>query len=212
MTCHGHESWHPDPEFYYQIGGGPMFDMGPYYITALVALMGGIRSVSAMTKTTFPTRTITSEPKFGRIVDVEVPTHISGLMEFDNGAVVSMITSFDVWAANLPRIEIYGTHGSISVPDPNTFGGPVLLQKSNHSEWHEIPFSHMYEENSRGIGVADLAAAVAEGRENRASGTLAYHVLDVMHAFHDAAEQRKQLDIESKCARPAPLDGNMLGM
>lgn len=210
MTCHGHEGWHPDPEFYYDIGGGPMFDMGPYYLTALVSLIGGVSSVSAMTKTTFPTRTITSEKKFGKEIEVKVPTHIAGLMEFDNGAVVTIITSFDIWAANLPRIEIYGTEGSLSVPDPNTFGGPVLVRRSNHSEWQEIPLTHIYNENSRGIGVSDLAASIEQGRENRANGKLSYHVLDIMHAFHDSAMEKKQIAIESKCKSSALLSSNLI--
>ena len=210
MTCRGHESWHPDPEFYYKVGAGPMFDMGPYYLTALVAALGSVRSVSAMVKTTFAERTITSEPKFGKKVDVEVPTHVAGLLEFQNGAIVNMITTFDVWAANLPRIEIYGTQGSISIPDPNTFGGPVLVQRANHTEWHEVPLTHIYDENSRGLGVADLADAVTNNRANRANGELAYHVLDIMHAFHDAAKERRQLDIESSCARPALLSTDLI--
>lgn len=210
MTCHGHEGWHPDPEFYYDIGGGPMFDMGPYYLTALAALLGRASSVSAMVKTTFPTRTITSEKKFGNQIEVKVPTHIAGLVEYECGAVVTVVTSFDVWAANLPRIEIYGTHGSLSVPDPNTFGGPVMIKNSNHNEWHEIPLTHIYAENSRGIGVVDMAASITEGRANRANGDLCYHVLDIMHAFHDSAAEKRQIAIESGCTRPEPLSVGLI--
>ena len=206
MTCHGHESWHPDPEFYYKTGGGPMFDMGPYYLTALIALAGSIKSVSAITKMGFSERTITSEKKFGQKVEVEVPTHIAGLMEFENGAAGTIITSFDVWGAELPRIEIHGTKGSISVPDPNTFGGPVKIKCANHSGWQEMPLSHIYSENSRGLGVSDMADSLLSNRKNRVSGELAYHVLDVMHAFHDSSNLKKHVEIESKCEKPAPLD------
>ena len=205
MTCHGHESWHPDPEFYYKTGGGPMFDMGPYYLTALIALVGGIKSVSAMTKMGFSERTITSEKKHGQKIEVEVPTHIAGLMEFENGAVGTIITSFDIWGAELPRIEIHGTKGSISVPDPNTFGGPVKIKCANHSDWQEMPLSHIYDENSRGLGVSDMADSIISNRKNRASGELAYHVLEVMHAFHEAADLGKNIKIESKCDTPCPL-------
>lgn len=204
MTCHGHESWHPDPEFYYKAGGGPMFDMGPYYLTALVALMGPAKRVTGSTRITFPERTITSAPKFGTKVVVDVPTHVAGIVDFANGAIGTIITSFDVWAAELPRIEIYGTHGSLSVPDPNGFGGPIKMLRPG-SGWSEIPLSHGYADNSRGIGVADMAYALRSGRTHRASGELAYHVLDIMHAFHDASDAGKHIELQSTCARPQPL-------
>jgi len=205
MTCHGHESWHPDPEFYYQIGGGPMFDMGPYYLTAMIALMGPVRRVTGSARKTFATRTITSAPKYGKVVDVEVPTHVAGVLDFEKGAVATIITSFDVWHAQLPRIEIYGTHGTLSVPDPNCFGGPVYLRRPEDQEWSRIPLTHGFAENSRGIGVADMAYALLSGRKHRANGDLAYHVLDIMHAFHDASSQGRHIELESTCETPAPL-------
>lgn len=205
MMCHGHESWHPDPEFYYKAGGGPMFDMGPYYLTAMVALMGPVKRVTGSTRITFPTRTITSAPKYGTVVQVDVPTHVAGIMDFANGAVGTIITSFDVWAAELPRIEIYGTLGSLSVPDPNGFGGPIRIKRAGADGWSEVPLSHGYKDNSRGIGVADMAYALRSGRPHRASGELAYHVLDIMHAFHDASNAGKHIELESTCARPQPL-------
>ncbi len=134
MMGHGHESWHPDPEFYYELGGGPMFDMGPYYLTALVNMMGPVERVSGCTRITFPQRTITSEKKYGKVIDVETPTHVTGIMEFKNGAVGHITTSFDVWGARLPNIEIYGTEGSLSVPDPNGFGGTVLYKRGREVE------------------------------------------------------------------------------
>jgi predicted dehydrogenase len=205
MTCHGHESWHPDPEFYYKVGGGPMFDMGPYYLTALIAMIGPVRRVTGSTRITFPERTITSEAKFGTKIKVDVPTHVAGVMDFVNGAVGTIITSFDIWAADLPRIEVYGTQGSLSVPDPNCFGGPVKLRRAGASEWSEVPLSHIYAENSRGIGIADMAYAIRSDRPHRASGEQAFHVLDIMHAFHDSSDQGKHIDISSTCDRPKPL-------
>lgn len=204
MTCHGHESWHPDPEFYYKAGGGPMFDMGPYYLTALVALLGPMRRVTGSARITFPRRTITSQPKFGQVIEVDVPTHVAGVMDFANGAVGTIIQSFDVWAAQLPGIEVYGTEGSMSVPDPNGFGGPIRVRRYR-GEWTDMPLSHGYQENSRGIGVADMAYGLRSGRAHRASGELAYHVLDVMHAFHDASDSGRHVILESSCERPAPL-------
>ena len=127
------------------------------------------------------------------------------MLDFANGAIGTIITSFDVWAANLPRIEIYGTAGSMSVPDPNGFGGPVQVRRAGEKEWSTIPLTHSYAENSRGLGVADMAAGIATGRAHRASGELAYHVLDIMHAFHDASNQGKHVELASTCAQPAPL-------
>jgi len=175
MMGHGHESWHPDPEFFYKPGGGPMFDMGPYYLTALVSLIGPVRRVTGSTRITFPERTITSQPKAGTVIEVEVPTHIAGIMDFANGAVGTIVTTYDVWGGRLPRIEIYGTEGSLSVPDPNTFGGPVS------------------------------AYALRSGRAHRAGSDLTYHVLDLMHAFHDASDSGEHVTLESTCERPAAL-------
>lgn len=205
MLCHGHESWHPAPEFYYQVGGGPMFDMGPYYLTALVSLLGPVRRVTGSTRITFPERTITSQPQYGKKVQVEVPTHIAGVLDFASGAICTLVTSFDVWSAEVPRIEIYGTEGSLSVPDPNTFGGPVRVRRAGASEWSEIPLTHGYATNSRSLGVADMAYALQFGRPHRANGEMAYHVLDVMHAIHDAAHEGKHINLTSTCTRPAPL-------
>jgi len=205
MTCHGHESWHPSPAFYYEVGGGPMFDMGPYYLTALVNMMGPVRRVSGEARITFPQRTITSKPLYGTVVDVETPTHIAGTLQFESGAIGTIITSFDVWAANLPRIEIYGTEGSLAVPDPNGFGGPVRVRRAGATEWQEVPLTHGYAENSRGIGVADLANALQSGRAHRTSGELTYHVLDIMQATLDSAREGRYIELESRCERPAPL-------
>jgi predicted dehydrogenase len=208
MMGHGHESWHPDPEFYYKAGGGPMFDMGPYYLTALVFLMGPVRRVTAMTRATFPERTITSEAKYGEKITVDVPTHVAGTMEFGNGAIGTITTSFDVWGARLPFIEIYGTEGSLSVPNPNTFGGPVHV-KLGRRDWAEIPLTHANEENSRSIGVADMAYALQSGRPHRANGDLAFHVLDLMHAFHDAQDQGTFIDLASSCEQPAMIPSGL---
>lgn len=204
MTNHGHESWHPNPHFYYQPGAGPMFDMGPYYLTALVTLMGGISKVSAMARATFPERIATSKARNGERIPVNTPTHVAGTVGFENGAIGTVITSFDVWGANLPFIEIHGTQGSLSVPDPNTFGGPVRV-KVGTGEWQEVALTHPYSENYRGLGVVDMAQAVIEGREHRASGVLAYHVLEVMQAFLSSSDQGSTVEIQSRIARPSPM-------
>jgi predicted dehydrogenase len=205
MMSHGPESWHPDPEFFYQPGAGPMFDMGPYYLTALTTLIGPVRRVTGSARITFPERTITSKPKYGTPIQVNTPTHVVGVMDFAQGTVATLITSFDVWSANLPRIEIYGSEGSMSVPDPNTFNGPVLVRRAGEQEWREMPLTHGYAKNSRGLGVADMAQAIRSGRPHRASGELAYHVLDLMHSFHDASREGHHIGMSSSMSRPAPM-------
>lgn len=206
MLSAGHERWHPAPEFYYQSGGGPMFDMGPYYLTALVALLGPIARVTGSARISYPERTITSQPKFGQKIKVETPTHIAGVIDFVSGPIATLVTSFDVsGGSTLPRIELYGSEGSLLVPDPNHFGGPVVLKRANGERWSEIPLTHSKLEEARGVGAADMARAIVTGRKHRASGALAYHVLEAMHGFHDASAQGLHYQMESTCERPAPL-------
>lgn len=209
MVIHGHESWHPNPEFYYKHGGGPMFDMGPYYLTALVNLVGPIKRVTGSTRMTFPERTITSQPQYGKKIEVEVTTHLAGVMDFAQGAIGTIIMSFDVWSHNLPRLEIYGSEGSMSVPDPNHFGGPVLVRRAGEKEWQEVPLTHS-DQVGRGIGVADMAYALVYGRPLRASGDLAHHLLDVMQAFDEASQSGRHVEITSTCTRPAPLPTGLM--
>jgi len=204
MLCHGHETWHPDPEFYYKPGGGPMFDMGPYYLTALVALMGPITRIAGSAQKASSQRTVTSEPKNGQIITVETPTHIAGTADFLNGAVATLVMSFDTWASTLPPIEIHGTLGSMLVPDPNSFGGPVKVSRGG-AGWEDVPLTHGYAENSRGLGVADMAYAIRENRPVRASGELTYHVLEAMWGFLDSSEQSKYYLMQSTLERPAAL-------
>jgi predicted dehydrogenase len=216
MLCHGHESWHPDPAFYYHVGGGPMLDMGPYYLTALVTLLGPVKKVRGVARTTFAKRTITSQPKNGQTINVEVPTHVVGLLDFagtgnDAGAAGTITTSFDVWASNSPTLEIHGTEGSLSLPDPNGFGGPIKVWTSATKSWADVPITRPYAENSRGLGLADMAQAIAAGRPHRASGALALHILDVMESIHDAAKAEHAVDIRNQCERPAPLESSWVG-
>jgi len=206
---HGAERWHPDPGFFYKPGAGPMFDMGPYYLTALVSLIGPVKSVCSAARASFQERVIGSQPKAGQIIKVETPTHIAGSMEFQSGAIATVVTSFDVWAHSLPNIEIYGTTGSLRVPDPNTFGGQVFVRRFDAKEWVEVPYSHGYSEQNRSIGLADMACALRTGRSFRPNGRLTYHVLDTMHAFLDSARERRHVDLTSTCDRPAALPMNL---
>lgn len=205
MMGRGHESWHPSPEFYYEQGGGPMFDMGPYYLTALVNMIGPVARVTGSARITFPTRTITSQPKAGKVINVQTPTHISGVMDFASGAVGDMVQSFDVWHAPMPPIVVYGSEGTMLVPDPNGFGGEVKVRGAKDADWSLIENRHRHNENSRGIGVLDIADAIRLGRPHRASGELAYHVLDLMHAFHDASAEETHIRMKSTVERPEAM-------
>jgi len=202
MLCRGHETWHPSPEFYYEPGGGPMFDMGPYYITALINLIGGIRRVSGSSRITFPTRTITSQPKHGKVVEVQTPTHISGTMDFANGAIGHITTSFDVYGSPLPNIVVYGTEGTLVVPDPNGFGGQPLLKRAADKDFQPVALTHGFADNARGVGVLDMAYAIRTGGTPRASGGLAMHVLEVMHAFTESSVSEKHIHLKHLVDRP----------
>jgi predicted dehydrogenase len=205
MGSPGHESWHPDPAFFYQAGAGPLFDMGPYYLTALVQLFGPVRRVTGVASTPQAERTITSQPRAGEKIQVNTPTHIVGVLEFASGPVGSLVTSFDIRHHRQHRFEIYGSEGSVSLHDPNTFGGPVLLRRRDDSAWNEVPLTHPYPTNLRGLGVADMAAALLEGRPHRANGEVGYHILDLMYAFLDASREGQHIVVRSSCERPAAM-------
>lgn len=205
MLNHGMEHWHPDPTFFYQPGAGPMFDLGPYYLTALIAMLGPISRVSASAKITFPERTVTSQPGAGGKIPVNTPTHIAGLMEFAGGAVGTIITSFDVWHHQLPFIEIYGTEGSLSVPDPNTFDGPVYVRRAREDSWQEVPLIQGSPANDRGLGLSDMISAMHAGRAHRANGEMAYHVLDVIESFLQSSTEGRHIILSSSCQQPEPF-------
>lgn len=206
MMGRGHEGWHPAPDFYYLPGGGPMFDMGPYYVTALVNMLGPVARVTGSTGRAHDERVIGKGPRAGERIPVEVATHVAATLEFASGAVATLVTSFDVAAgARLPQIQVYGTAGSIDIPTPNGFGGAVSLRRPDDEDWSEVALTHANAENSRGAGAADMARGLVAGRPHRASGELAYHVLDVMQAALDSAESGRRIDLESSCARPAAL-------
>jgi predicted dehydrogenase len=205
MMSHGPESWHSSPDFYYKKGGGPMFDMGPYYLSALITLLGPVRRVTGSAQMSFRERTIGSKTRAGEKIEVEVPTHVVGVLDFSCGQVGTLVTSFDVWAHSMPRIEIYGSEGTLLVPDPNAFGGPVKIRSAGKKEWREVPLTHGFAKNSRGVGVADMALAIRENRPHRAGSDLAYHTLDIMHALHEASREGKHVELKSTCERPEAM-------
>lgn len=209
MTTPGHERWHPAPEFYYQPGGGPLLDMGPYYLTSLVQLLGPVVRVTGAATRPSSTRTIGNGPRAGEQFPVEVDSTVSGTLEHASGALSTLIMSFDTWAARLPRIEVHGTRGSLSVPDPNVFAGPVELFSADAPDagWTEVGVLAGYRDTGRGCGVADLALAVAAGRPHRAGAELALHVLDIMESVQVAADTHTSVTLTTTCERPAPVDG-----
>jgi predicted dehydrogenase len=206
FMCPGHERWHPAPAFYYEAGGGPMLDMGPYYITNLVNLLGPVARVAGMGSRLRESRMITSQPLAGTTIHVDVPTHVAGTLLFASGAVVSIVMSFDVAKHRHLPLELYGTEGSLIVPDPNFFGGEIRRAKPG-GLWRRARTEHAYADgNYRILGVAEMAYAIRERRPHRASGDLAYHVLEVMEAFGRSSEKGQFITIESRPARPALLD------
>lgn len=215
MGYTGPDKWHPDPDFFFKHGAGPLFDMGPYYLTTFVMLLGSVKRVLASAKTTFAEREVGKGPKAGQKIKVETPTHIVSVLEFESGALGNLVTSFDMVPGTSPNIEVYGTQGAITVPDPNTFGGlkdsSEVRWRNNKgewgaSEWMAETLSRPFAENSRGVGLADMLYAARENRPHRASGELAYHVLEIMHRILESAREERFVTIESGAARPEPLD------
>jgi predicted dehydrogenase len=210
FMCPGHERWHPNPGFYYEAGGGPMLDMGPYYITDLVNLLGPVARVAGFASMLRKTRTITSEPRKGETIPVDVPTHVAGALEFVSGAVVQISMSFDVATHRHVPLEIYGTKGTLVVPDPNYFGGEIAFA-AERDKWHTLKTDMPYADgNYRSLGVADMAHAIRSGRPHRASGELALHVLEVMEAFGRSSESGRAISIATRPERPAPLSESLV--
>ena len=205
MLSPGPESWHPGPEIFYQRGAGPLFDIGPYYLTALVMLLGPARRVTASGRITRAKREIKSAPRAGELMNVEVPTHVASVVDFASGPIATLVVSFDVQASRYRCLEIYGSEGTLSVPDPNTFGGPVQIRRSFRDEWQNVELSHPNAAQSRGIGLGDMVWAMGSGRSHRASGELALHVLDLMESCIRASEAGAHIELATTCERPAAL-------
>jgi predicted dehydrogenase len=212
FACPGHEYWHPDPAFYYDLGGGPVLDMGPYYITDLVNLLGPVKAVEAMSVTPLRKRPIRSEPKRGQLMPVRVATHVTGMLRFVSGAVIQVTFSFDVPKhAHLP-FELYGTEASLLVPDPNMFGGELKIAGPRAEAWEDVAVTQPYvDANYRSLGVADMALGILKDRPHRCSGDLALHVLEVLEAFQVASESAVPVSIRSKVVRPEPLAKSLRG-
>jgi predicted dehydrogenase len=216
MMGRGHEHWHPSPEFYYEKGGGPMFDMGPYYLTALLNLLGPVKRITGFTSTSRPERTIVHKDKdgkpmakYGKVMPVETPDHYAGAMEFDSGAVGTIVQSFAMRGSDYQRshpIHIFGTDGAIRVPDPNQFDGIVQLCQfgDGPDEFRDVPhpFPTGY---GRSVGLADMASGIRNGRPHRCSAEQAFAVLDLMAGFVEASDSGRAVTPATKYTRPEPM-------
>ena len=223
VGTHGTERHNPNPDFYYQKGGGPMLDLGPYYLSAMIFFLGPIARVAGLSNRAFDRRMIENGPRHGQWMEVEVDTHVQGLLEFENGVTGQITMSFDIWDSDMPRFEIYGTEGTICIPDPdpvhgaNRFEGEVWYRTRETSRWTHQPRptgrdhwqvarnTHAINEDSRGIGLIEMADAVAHGRTPRCSGALAYHVLEVMTGILDSPAQDGFVTILSRPPIPEIL-------
>ncbi|WFE73359.1 Gfo/Idh/MocA family protein [Roseinatronobacter sp. S2] len=212
VMSHGMERWHPNPDFFYQPGAGPVLDIGPYYITNLIQLIGPVTSVAAVATTAFAERTIGNGPRNGETVPVATPTNIHALLEFANGATVTLGASWDVWKHRHAPMELYGEKGSLFIPDPNFFGGDVE-HADGDGEIAALPtWDHPYGKpnekdraNYRCAGLADMAQAIDENRDHRCNIDLAVHAVDVMTGILRAGEARSFVKMTTTCARPAAL-------
>ncbi|PVB62217.1 Gfo/Idh/MocA family oxidoreductase [Labrenzia sp. 011] len=209
----GMEMWHPNPDFFFQAGGGPILDLGPYYISNLVQLLGPVKRVTAMTSCGSDERTITSQPRFGEKIKVETPTTIHAVMEFRSGAQITYCASWDVWQHGHSNMELYGREGTLHVPDPNFFGGEVRMTEKdsfvNIAENWKHPFSRANDRthaNYRTAGLADMAQAILDDRPHRCSLEFALHVVDVMTSILASGESGRFIDIKTTCSRPDALD------
>ena len=216
VMSHGMEMWHPNPDFFFLPGGGPMLDLGPYYVTNLVQLLGPVRRVAALTSMATPTRTITCAPRNGEQIPVKTPTNIHALLEFENGATITLGTSWDVWAHRHANMELYGTEGSLFVPDPNFFGGKLEIAGTDgairEAAQPEHPFGVPNQEHKQGMmanyrtaGLADMAQAIVEGRPHRCSLELALHVVEVMTGVLQSGETGQFIEMTTRCERPAAV-------
>lgn len=215
VQSRGMESWHPDPDFFFQVGGGPILDIAPYYVSNLVQLIGPVKRVVAMGCRARDVRVISSEPRAGDTINVEVDTSVRAILQFHNGAQVSLVASWDVLSHEQNHMELYGTEQTVYVPDPNRFGD-VVRTHDGEAETILNPLPTLgvpnFEEasgdfiaNYRGIGLADMVAAIADNRAHRCCGQLALHVMEVLTGILTAADEHREVVLTTSCDRPAFL-------
>ena len=206
MMSPGHESWHPNPGFYYLRGGGPLLDMGVYYLTALVTLLGPIAEVSAMSSRLRSERRVPDNgPRAGEILPVEIDTYVAATLRHESGVISTLIVSFDTIASQLPRIEVYGSAASLDVPDPNQFANPVGISRARTDPFAYVSDLGGYPDAGRGYGLSDLARAIGEGAPHRQSAELGFHVHEVMERVAEASAAGATVRVVSRCERPAAV-------
>ena len=203
---HGMEAWHPEPDFFFAPGAGPLFDVGVYYVTAMATILGPYKSVSSFARTTFPERTIGNGARAGEKIPVTTPTHIIADIEFESGVLGSLTASFDLWETEFATLTIYGTEGTLRLPDPNTFGGPIKYLQGGTDTWVDIPVTVPNIDNARGLGANDLAEHIRLGGKSRVDGSLGFHVLDFMSSVLESADEGVRKDVASTFERPAPAE------
>jgi predicted dehydrogenase len=204
MLVGGQETWHPNPDIFYADGAGPLFDMGPYYVTAIVALLGPIRRVAGFASTRTLERRIEIGPRVGERFTATTPTHTSAVMELASGVTANLVASFEAVGQYICDVAIHGSEGVLVMPDPNAFGGPVRA-KRGRGGWEEIPYASRGGADARGIGLHDMVEAIAAGRPHRASGQLGAHIVEVARGILLSAEQARVIEIESRVDQPEPL-------
>ena len=205
MLGFGPEWWHPNPEIFYGDGAGPLFDMGPYYLTTFCSLFGPARSIMGSAKQSVEDRVIHAKGRVGESFTATAPTHVSSIIEFASGVSATLTTSFDVKATRLRNIEIYGTEATLSVPDPNTFGGPLRLRSVIADDWRDLPLPSVNVPQQRGLGLADMLSATRANRPHRASAELALHVLELMSSTLQSSAEGRRIDVTTSFDRPAPM-------
>jgi predicted dehydrogenase len=204
MLLGGQETWHPNPDFFYTAGAGPLFDMGPYYLTAIVALLGPIRRVTGFASTRTLERTIEVGPRRGERFLATTPTHASTAMQLANGVTANLVASFEARGQYVCDIAIHGSEGVLLLPDPNAFGGPVRLRRGRGG-WEDVPYVSRGGADARGIGLHDMVEAIGADRPHRASGRLGAHVVEVAHGILRSAEEARVVEIGSRVDQPPPL-------
>ncbi|PPA69842.1 Gfo/Idh/MocA family protein [Jeotgalibacillus proteolyticus] len=197
MMGSGPESWHPNPAFFYETGAGPLFDMGPYYLSSLLVLLGPVDSVTGIAQTTYLERTIKSQERAGETFPVTTPTHVEGLMQFKSNVTASITATFDIHQSKLPFIEVYGSKGTIHVPDPNLFGGPVSYLAEGEAGWQEAPLVSGYIGNERGLGLSDMIESIQSDHQHYCHGELGLHVLELMEKLLESSVERTFKTLES---------------
>ena len=208
MLLGGQASWHPDPDIFFADGAGPLLDMGPYYITAIVALLGPVRRVAGFASMRTGDRTIEVGPRTGEVFRASTPTHTTAALELRSGATATLVASFEAPSQYVCDLQIYGSDGAIALPDPNNFGGSLRVRRGQ-GEWEDVRYASLGPRECRGLGLSEMVDAIDAGRPHRASGQLGRHVVDVARSILQSAAEGTAVEVEESADQPAPLPVTM---